>query len=103
MLDQLEERLGDSRELPLENPFTEADVRRLVTLMRFDVAYYGLFRCSFPRIADYTALSRYQERLLATPDLQDTVSIAHIKRGYHSIKALNPTGIVPLGPECFLG
>ena len=83
--------------------FTEADVRLFVTLVRFDVAYHGLFKCNLRRIADYPALSRYQARILAIPGVRDTVSIDHIKRGYYSIKALNPTGIVPVGPECSLG
>ncbi|MFW8596314.1 glutathione S-transferase family protein [Cribrihabitans neustonicus] len=103
MLDELEERLGDGREFLLGKRFTEADVLLFVTLVRFDVAYHGLFKCNLRRIADYPALSRYQTRILAIPGVRDTVSIDHIKRGYYSIKALNPTGIVPLGPECSLG
>ncbi|MGR3640915.1 glutathione S-transferase family protein [Alterinioella nitratireducens] len=99
MLNELEERLADGREFLLGDRFTEADVRLFVTLVRFDVAYHGLFKCNLRRIADYPVLSRYQERLLAIPGVRDTVSIDHIKRGYYSIKALNPTGIVPLGPE----
>lgn len=99
MLNELEERLADGREFLLGDRFTEADVRLFVTLVRFDVAYHDLFKCNLRRIADYPVLSRYQERLLAIPGVRDTVSIDHIKRGYYSIKALNPTGIVPLGPE----
>lgn len=99
MLDELEERLGDGRDFLLGDRFTEADVRLFVTLVRFDVAYHGLFKCNLRRIADYPALSRYQARILAIPGVSDTVSVDHIKRGYYSIKALNPTGIVPLGPE----
>ena len=77
---------------------TEADIRLFVTLVRFDVAYYGLFKCNLRRIADYPGLSRYQGRILAIPGVRETVSIDHIKRGYYSIKALNPTAIVPMGP-----
>ncbi len=66
--------------------------------MRFDAAYHGLFKCNLRRIADYPAISGYLARVLARPGVRATVSIDHIKRGYHSIKALNPTGIVPLGP-----
>lgn len=103
MLDELEERLADGREFLVGDRFTEADVRLFVTLVRFDVAYHSLFKCNLRRIADYPALSRYQERILAIPGVRDTVSFDHIKRGYYSIKALNPTGIVPLGPEHPLG
>jgi glutathionyl-hydroquinone reductase len=78
---------------------TEADLRLFVTLVRFDVAYHGLFKCNLRRIADYPGLSAYQDRVLEIPDVRGTVSIDHIKRGYYSIRALNPTGIVPLGPE----
>lgn len=102
MLDDVEERLADGRAFLAGDRFTEADVRLFVTLVRFDVAYHGLFKCNLRRIADYPGLSRYQDRILALPGVRDTVSIDHIKRGYFSIKALNPTGIVPLGPECSL-
>lgn len=98
MLDELEGRLGDGRDFLLGDRFTEADVRLFVTLVRFDVAYHGLFKCNLRRIADYSALIRYQSRVLAIPGVRETVSIDHIKRGYYSIKALNPTGIVPVGP-----
>ena len=78
---------------------TEADIRVFVTLVRFDVAYYGLFKCNLQRIADYPNLSAYLSRMLAIPAIRDTVNIDHIKRGYYSIRALNPNGIVPLGPD----
>ena len=51
------------------------------------------------RLADYPRLSAYLERTLAVPGVRETVNLDHIKRGYYSIKALNPTGIVPTGPE----
>ena len=99
MLDELEERLSDGRAFLLGDRFTEADIRLFVTLVRFDAAYHGLFKCNLRRIADYPALSGYQARILAIPGISDTVSIDHIKRGYYSIKALNPTGIGPVGPQ----
>ena len=99
MLDELEERLSDGRAYLAGDRFTEADVRLFVTLVRFDAAYHGLFKCNLRRIADYPSLSAYQARILALPGIRETVSIDHIKRGYYSIKALNPTGIVPVGPE----
>ena len=99
MLDELEGRLGDGRNFLVGDRFTEADVRLFVTLVRFDAAYHGLFKCNLRRIANYPALSAYQARILAMPGVRDTVSIDHIKRGYYSIRALNPTGIVPVGPK----
>ncbi len=99
MLDALEGRLSDGRPFLLGERISEADVRLFVTLVRFDPAYHGLFKCNLRRIADYAALSRYLERVLAIPGVRDTVDIDHIKHGYYSIKALNPTRIVPLGPE----
>ena len=97
-LDALEARLEDGRNFLFGSDLTEADVRLFVTLVRFDAAYYGLFKCNLRRIADYPALQRYLERVLAVPGIRETVSIDHIKRGYYSIKALNPTTIVPVGP-----
>ncbi|GGA53586.1 glutathione S-transferase family protein [Pelagibacterium lentulum] len=99
MLDELEHRLGDGCGYLFGDQLTEADVRLFVTLVRFDVAYHALFKCNLRRISDYPALSAYQARILAIPGVRETVSIDHIKRGYYSIKALNPTGIVPVGPE----
>ena len=99
MLDDLEERLGDGRKYLFGEDITEADIRFFVTLVRFDLAYCGLFNCSLRRIADYTNLSGYLQRILAIPRVSETVNVNHIKRGYYSIKALNPKGIVPIGPE----
>jgi putative glutathione S-transferase len=56
-------------------------VRRFVTLVRFDAAYHGLFKCNLRRIADYSDLSGYVERVLAVPGVRESVSIDHIKRG----------------------
>ena len=98
MLDALEERLEDRTYL-FGDALTEADIRLFVTLVRFDAAFYGLFKANLRRIADYPNLSAYLSRLLAIPAFRDSTNISHIKRGYYSIKSLNPSGIVPLGPE----
>lgn len=99
MLDELEARFADGRRFLSDDRFTEADIRLFVTLIRFDPAYYGLFKCNLRRLVDYPALKAYVGRVLAIPGVRETVNLDHIKRGYYSIKALNPTGIVPLGPE----
>ncbi|MFO1202809.1 MAG: glutathione S-transferase C-terminal domain-containing protein [Tabrizicola sp.] len=97
MLDRLEERLtGDWLFGPR---FTEADIRLFVTLIRFDAAYHGLFKTNRRRIADYPRLSAYMARVLRLPGVRKTVNLDHIKAGYYSIKALNPSGIVPIGPD----
>ena len=98
MLDELERRL-ESRSFLLGDRITETDIRLFVTLIRFDAAYHGLFKCNLRRVADYPKLNAYLRRILAIPGVLETVNIDHIKRGYYSITALNPTGIVPVGPE----
>lgn len=97
MLDKLEDRLTGS--FLFGDRFTESDIRLFVTLIRFDAAYHGLFKTNRRRIADYPQLSAYMERVLRLPGVRDTVDIKHIKAGYYSIKALNPNGIVPAGPD----
>jgi glutathionyl-hydroquinone reductase len=98
MLDELEQRLA-GRTFLIGERLTETDVRTFVTLVRFDNAYHGVFKCNRQRIADYPNLTAYLARILAIPGVRETVNIEHIKKGYYSIKALNPNGIVPLGPQ----
>lgn len=97
MLDRLEAHLAQ-HDFLVGGKLTEADIRLFVTLVRFDAAYFGLFKCNRKRIADYPALSAYLKRMIAIPGIRETVNIAHIKQGYYSVKALNPNGIVPVGP-----
>lgn len=96
MLDELEGRLtGD---FLFGDRLTETDIRAFVTLIRFDAAYHGLFKTNLRQIADYARLSAYMARILRLPGVRATVDMDHITRGYYSIKALNPTGIRPVGP-----
>ena len=97
-LDALEQKLKAGPLLFAER-LTEADIRVFVTLARFDAAYHGQFKCNLRRIADYPNLSAYLARLIALPAFRETFNLDHIKRGYYSIKTLNPAGIIPLGPE----
>ena len=99
MLDQLEARLSDGRAFLCGDRLTEADVRLFVTLVRFDAAYHGLFKCNRRQVSSCPALRAYTERMLAVPGVAGTVNMTHITAGYYSIKALNPPGIVPVGPD----
>lgn len=99
MLDELEERLADNRPYLFGNRLTETDVRLFVTLIRFDSAYHGLFKCNRNLLRSMTRLWAYTQRILALEGIKKTVNMDHIKTGYYSIRALNPSGIVPLGPE----
>jgi putative glutathione S-transferase len=98
-LDGLEERLASRRYL-CGDRVTEADWRLFTTLLRFDPVYVGHFKCNIRRIADYKQLSRYLADLLGFPGVRETVHLDHIKNHYYgSHKTINPTGIVPVGPQ----
>lgn len=99
MLDKLEARLEGQGPFLFGDRLSETDIRLFVTLVRFDAAYHGLFKTNKKRIADYPNLQSHLESMLAVPGVRETVSIDHIKRGYYSVKALNPTQIVPVGPD----
>jgi putative glutathione S-transferase len=97
-LDDLEQRL-DGRSYLLGERITETDWRAFVTLIRFDIAYHGLFKCNVRRLIDYPRLSVYLKRLYDVPGVADTVDFHHIKRTYYSIPRVNPNGIIPKGPD----
>jgi len=102
MLDELESQLSDGRAYLLGDVLTETDIRTFVTLVRFDAAYHGLFKCNRNTLRSMKALQSYMQRIAALPAVAATVNIEHIKAGYYSVKALNPSGIVPLGPDSIL-
>ena len=98
-LDRIEEQLSRQRYVTGAR-LTEADLRLFPTLIRFDAVYYSHFKCNLRRIGDYANLSNYVRDLYQTRGIGETVNMDHIKRHYYgSQRRVNPTGIVPLGPE----
>jgi putative glutathione S-transferase len=98
-LDQLEQRLTSQRYLVGEQ-ITEADWRLFTTLVRFDAVYYNHFKTNRQRLMDFPALWAYTRELYQVPGVAETVNMDHIKTHYFgSHRSINPTGIVPRGPE----
>lgn len=95
----LDARLQGQRFL-LGDRLTEADWRLFTTLVRFDPVYFGHFKCNLREIRNYSGLSRYLSELYHWPKVAETVDFFHIKHHYYeSHRRINPTGIVPVGPE----
>lgn len=98
-LDLLEERLAGRRFL-VGDTITEADVRLFTTLVRFDAVYHNHFRCNRNKLIEMPTLWAYARDLYQTPGFGDTVHFDHIKRHYYLVHSdINPSGIVPAGPE----
>ena len=98
-LDIVEERLSKQRYLVGSN-ITEADWRLFTTLIRFDAVYHGHFKCNKKQIADYPNIYGYMKELYQVPGVAETVNFDHIKRHYYfSHTMINPTQIIPVGPE----
>ena len=98
-LDWLERRLASQDHL-VGDALTEADIRLFTTLVRFDTVYVGHFKCNKRMINEYPALWRYTRRLYQHPGIKQTVDFSHIKGHYYcSHPWLNPSGIVPAGPD----
>ena len=98
-LDWLEERLTGRRYL-MGDQITEADVRLFTTLVRFDAVYHGHFKCNRHRLVELPALWGYARDLFSTPGFGETVDFDQIKRHYYVVHHdINPTGIVPRGPD----
>jgi len=96
---QLEERLANQRYL-VGDRITEADWRLFTTLVRFDPVYVGHFKCNIRRLVDYPNLWGYTRELFQVSGVSATVNFDHIKSHYYgSHGTINPTGVVPLGPE----
>jgi glutathionyl-hydroquinone reductase len=98
-LDALSSRLATRRYL-VGDTITEADVRLFTTLVRFDPVYHGHFKCNRQKLAEMRVLWAYARDLFQTPGFGDTVDFDHIKRHYYQVhRTINPTGIVPVGPD----
>ncbi|MBM7049192.1 glutathione S-transferase family protein [Rhizobium lusitanum] len=98
-LDWLEQRLGRQRYL-VGGRLTEADIRLFTTLVRFDSVYHGHFKCNLRALVDYPALWAYTRDLFRHPAIRPSVDFSHIKGHYYgSHPGLNPSGIVPIGPD----
>ncbi|RAK38334.1 putative glutathione S-transferase [Actinoplanes lutulentus] len=98
-LDWLSERLAGQRYL-VGDTITEADVRLFTTLARFDPVYHGHFKCNRSKLAEMPVLWAYARDLFQTPGFGDTIDFTHIKQHYYEVhRDINPTGVVPLGPD----
>jgi putative glutathione S-transferase len=98
-LDHIDRHLGASRYLAGER-LSEADIRLFTTLIRFDAVYHGHFKCNYQRLEDYANLPGYVRDIYQLPGVADTVDFHHIKHHYyHSHRTINPSGIVPVGPQ----
>ena len=98
-LDWLEERLTTRRYL-VGDTITEADVRLFTTLARFDAVYHGHFKCNRNKLSEMSALWGYARDLFQTPGFGDTIDFVQIKQHYYMVHTdINPTGIVPKGPD----
>jgi glutathionyl-hydroquinone reductase len=98
-LELLSERLAGQRYL-VGGTITEADIRLFTTLVRFDAVYHGHFKCNRWKLMENQVLWAYARDLFQTPGFGDTVDFDHIKRHYYQVHTgINPTGIVPLGPD----
>lgn len=98
-LDRLTARLATQRYL-FGSQIVETDWRLFVTLIRFDAVYHGHFKCNIRRISDYSHLYGYLKDLYQMTGIADTVNFDHIKRHYYMThEEINPTRIVPLGPD----
>jgi putative glutathione S-transferase len=98
-LDWLEGRLAGQRYL-VGDTITEADVRLFTTLVRFDAVYHGHFKCNRQKLSEMPVLWAYARDLFQTPGFGDTIDFVQIKQHYYIVhEDINPTGIVPRGPE----
>jgi len=98
-LDHIDRHLNDNRYL-LGQTLTEADIRLFTTLIRFDAVYHGHFKCNRQRLEDFANIPAYVRDIYQMDGVAETVDFDHIKTHYYaSHHTINPTGVVPLGPD----
>ena len=98
-LEMIDELLQD-KEYLVGDVLTEADIRLVPTLLRFDCVYYVHFKCNLKKISEFTNISSYVKRMFNNPAINSTTDFDHIKRHYYfSHESINPNRIIPLGPE----
>ena len=98
-LDEIDHHLADNRYLA-GDALTEADIRLFTTLIRFDAVYHGHFKCNRQRLEDYDNIPGYIRDIFQLPGVAETVDFHHIKTHYYaSHRTINPTGVVPVGPD----
>lgn len=98
-MDWLQERLAGQRYL-VGDTITEADIRVFTTLARFDAVYHGHFKCNRHKLSELPVLWAYARDLFQTPGFGDTIDFEQIKAHYYVVhRDINPTGIVPKGPD----
>lgn len=95
-LDSLDKKL-EEKDFLVGDQLTGADLSLLPTLLRFDVAYHGIFKCNLKRLKDFRSINRYMRKLLESQEINKTFKSDHIKSLYYKISELNPSGIIPLG------
>ena len=98
-LDMIEEKL-ENQDYLMGSVLTEADIRFVPTLLRFDSVYYLHFKCNLKKITEYKNISLYLKKLFANDAISSTTNFEHIKRHYYfSHEHINPNRIVPIGPQ----
>lgn len=98
-LDWLEQKLTSQRYV-LGNEIIEADWRLFTTLIRFDSVYVGHFKTNLKRLVDYPNLWAYTRDLYQQEGIAELINMEHIKKHYYgSHQTINPSGVVPLGPN----
>ena len=102
-LDTVENHL-EGRSFLVGEQLTEADVRLITTLLRFDAVYYVHFKCCIKKIGDYPNLKRYTQTLFKLDAVKTTTNFEHIIRHYYySHTNINPHRIIPKINVDYLG
>ena len=98
-LEMIDEILN-GKEYLVGNQLTEADIRLIPTLLRFDIVYHIHFKCNLKKLSEFKNISHYVKKLFNIPAINSTTDFDHIKRHYYfSHESINPNRIIPLGPE----